>query len=195
MVQEEDLGLQLKQGPLVLLLFDAQFWSPGVGSFRCLVKGLVFLGSKKYLPKFYFRYLRMTLIFWHPATVFHDTPKDRCPNLSPNRLIRSFYPFPPLQSEIAEQGPHVLWHMGPNIIQQLIPTELFVGSVTYLCLASLLRASTTAGPEAAMDVYRRKDYPLPREGIILSAMAYAVLCQDRKAKGPFCYCCGILLLN
>lgn len=69
-------------------------------------------------------------------------------NLLLNRSVRSFYPSPPLQAEITEQGTHVLWHVGLNIIQQLLPTELFVGSVIHLCLASLVGASTTAGGEA-----------------------------------------------
>lgn len=44
--------------------------------------------------------------------------------------------------------------MGLNIIQQLLTTELFVGSVVRLCLASLLGASTTAGLETATYVSR-----------------------------------------
>lgn len=49
---------------------------------------------------------------------------------------------------------HVSWHVGLHIIQQLLTAELFVASVIHLCLASVLGASTTAGLEAAMDVYR-----------------------------------------
>ena len=82
-------------------------------------------------------------------------PKDRHKlYYQTHQLVRSFYPSPPLRSEIAEQGIHVLWHVGLNIIQQLLPTELFVGSLIRLCLASLLGASRTAGLEAAMYVYR-----------------------------------------
>lgn len=40
-------------------------------------EGLMFLSSKKYLPKFHFSYLKINLLFWHPAIVFHNKPKDK----------------------------------------------------------------------------------------------------------------------
>lgn len=95
----------------------------------------------------------MNLIFWHPATVFHNTPKDRCTICYQTDQLDLFAHSHHYNLKLQSEE-HVLWHVGLNIIQQLLPTELFVGSVIYICLASLLGPSTTAGREAAMDVYR-----------------------------------------
>lgn len=40
-------------------------------------EGLMFLSSKKYLLKFHFRHLKINQVFWNPATVFHNKPKER----------------------------------------------------------------------------------------------------------------------
>lgn len=90
----------------------------------------------------------MNLIFWHPATLFHNTPKDRhkfCYQTDQFDL----FTYPHHYDLKLQSKEHVLWHAGLNIIQQLLTTELFVGSVVRLCLASLLGASTTAGLETA----------------------------------------------
>lgn len=116
---------------------------------------LLFLSSKKYLSKFHFRYLKMNLILRHPATIFHNMPKNRhnyCYQTDHLDLfIHPHHYDAKLQSNCRA---YVSWLVGEHIIQQLLPAELFVVSVLHLCLASVRGASTTAGLEAAMDVYR-----------------------------------------